>query len=74
MTSIKTLIVVALLTIGIAACGGPGRTETTTTESHETLESGGEVHTTSSETTETAGDGASTTETTATTQTSTPAQ
>ncbi|MDQ3034107.1 MAG: hypothetical protein M3Y87_16980 [Myxococcota bacterium] len=74
MTSTKTLLIAALLTLGIAACGGPGRTETTTTESHETTESGSEIHATSTETTETGGDGATTTDRTETTQTSTPAE
>lgn len=73
MTSLQLLSVVAVLSLGIAACGGPGRTETTSTTSHETTESGGEIRTSSSETTETGGDGATTTERTETTQTSTPA-
>ncbi len=65
-------LAVALTCVGIAACGGPASTETTTTSRVEHPASGGEVRTSSTETTEVGTDGASTTDRTETTRTSTP--
>ncbi len=73
MTNIK-LLAFSLATFGLAACGGPARTQTTSTTSMERTEGGGEVRRTSTETTEVQNDGAQTTDRTETTQTSTPPQ
>jgi hypothetical protein len=63
----------ALFVLGLAACGGPARSTTSTTDSSEYTAGGGEIHRQSTETTETQDDGSSTTESTSTSQTSTPA-
>jgi hypothetical protein len=71
----KTLQVLsaALFALGLAACGGPAHSTTSTMDSSEHTAGGGETHRQSTETTETQDDGSSTTETTSSSQTSTPA-
>lgn len=71
MTNPK-LLLVSMFILALTACGSPHRTETTTTESTHQTAGGGEVSHQSSETIEVADDGARTTETTESTQTSTP--
>ena len=73
MTRIKTLTI-TFLALTLGACGSsPARTQTTTTESTQRTEGGGEVRHESTETTEVQTEGAHTTEHTETTHTTTPA-
>ena len=63
---------VSMSLLALSACSAPHRTESTTSESTHQTEGGGEVSHQSSETLEVEDDGARTTETTESTQTSTP--
>lgn len=61
-----------LITLALAGCGSPARTETTSTTRVEHRQGGGEVRHTSQETVETSEDGSQTTNRTESTQTETP--
>ena len=70
--TLKKILTIAFLSILPACGGGPARTETTTTDTVERGDEGGEMRRSSTETREVDRDGAETTDSTVTTSTSTP--